>query len=244
MSIAGCATSACQSSPTCVVPVLQRVVEASARACARRPSPRGRGCDRAPSGDRSAMPTRCTPGVRGTCARYIAPNLPAPIRPTRSGLPSAARCWSLACRLMSGRHLQLVGRGLERARRRAVLPRQVDRVVASAGNRRAGISIGVKSRCAMYSGRLKRRMWLETAHRLRYTLTRFHGERFDVDACTRQPWNRIIEPAGPFGATMPPSWPAPTSLRDQRRCRWSTADSWWSSCRARRRARPACGCRE
>src|SRR5687767_10710629 len=67
-------------------------------------------------------------------------------------------------------------------------------------------SIGVKSRCAMYSGRLKRRMWLETAHRLRYTLTRFHGERFDVDACTRQPWKRIMEPGGPLGATMP-RWP-------------------------------------
>ena len=56
----------------------------------------------------------------------------------------------------------------------------------------------------MYSGRLKRRMWFETAHRLRYTATRFHGDRFEVDACTRHEWNRIIEPAGPFGATMPP----------------------------------------
>ena len=35
------------------------------------------------------MPTRCTPGVRGICARYIEPNLPAPIRPMRIGLPSA-----------------------------------------------------------------------------------------------------------------------------------------------------------
>src|SRR2546422_346983 len=33
----------------------------------------------------------------------------------------------------------------------------------------------------MYSGRLKRRMWFETAQRLRYTLTRFHGDRFDVE---------------------------------------------------------------
>ena len=64
--------------------------------------------------------------------------------------------------------------------------------------------IGAKSRCAMYSGRLKRRMWFDTAHRLKYTLTRFHGERLEVEACTRQPWNRIIDPAGPFGATMPP----------------------------------------
>src|SRR4029079_17274258 len=65
-------------------------------------------------------------------------------------------------------------------------------------------SIGVKSRCAMYSGRLKRRMWFDTAHRLRYTLTRFHGDRFDVEACTRQEWKSSIDPAGPFGATMPP----------------------------------------
>ena len=59
----------------------------------------------------------------------------------------------------------------------------------------------------MYSGRLKRRMWLPTAHRLRETLTRFHGLRLLLDACTRQEWNRIIEPAGPFGETMPPSLP-------------------------------------
>src|SRR4051812_34868118 len=65
-------------------------------------------------------------------------------------------------------------------------------------------SIGVKSRCAMYSGRLKRRMWFDTAQSERYTLTRFHGDRFEVEACTRQPWKRIIEPGGPFGATMPP----------------------------------------
>src|SRR2546427_779833 len=49
----------------------------------------------------------------------------------------------------------------------------------------------------MYSGRLKRRMWFETAQRLRYTLTRFHGDRFDVEAWTRHEWNMIIEPTGP-----------------------------------------------
>ena len=59
----------------------------------------------------------------------------------------------------------------------------------------------------MYSGRLKRRMWLLTAHRLRYTLTRFHGDRLLPEACTRQLWNRIIEPAGPLGETMPPCLP-------------------------------------
>ncbi len=45
---------------------------------------------------------------------------------------------------------------------------------------------------------------LDTAHSDRYTLTRFHGERLELEACTRQPWNRIIEPAGPLGAAMPP----------------------------------------
>ena len=26
----------------------------------------------------------------------------------------------------------------------------------------------------------------------------------EVDACTKQPWKRIIDPGGPLGATMPP----------------------------------------
>ena len=61
----------------------------------------------------------------------------------------------------------LVGRGLERTRRHAVLPRQVDRIVLQQAVVGQALVIGVKSRWAMYSGRLKRRMWLETAHRLR-----------------------------------------------------------------------------
>ncbi len=64
----------------------------STRRCARSPSRRARGWSRALAGDRSAMPTSCTPGVRGICARYIEPNLPAPIRPMRIGRFSAARC--------------------------------------------------------------------------------------------------------------------------------------------------------
>ena len=47
------------------------------------------------------MPTRWTPGVRGICAKYIEPNLPAPMRPMRIGLPSAWRRCSCACRLMA-----------------------------------------------------------------------------------------------------------------------------------------------
>ena len=46
---------------------------------------------RAAAGSRSAMPNTCNPGVRRACARNIEPNLPAPIRPTRTGLPASAR---------------------------------------------------------------------------------------------------------------------------------------------------------
>src|SRR5690606_15854169 len=61
---------------------------------------------RARSGARSAMPTTCTPGMRGAWARYMEPNLPAPTRAIRTGRPSAARCRSLLWRLM------VRGRGL------------------------------------------------------------------------------------------------------------------------------------
>jgi hypothetical protein len=43
------------------------------------------------SAERSAMPTRCMPRVRRTCARNMVPNLPAPIRPTVTGRPAASR---------------------------------------------------------------------------------------------------------------------------------------------------------
>ena len=51
------------------------------------------------------MPARCTPGVRGTWARYIEPNLPAPMRPTRMGLPCGGALLELGvkahvCRLL------------------------------------------------------------------------------------------------------------------------------------------------
>src|SRR3954465_13489226 len=69
------------------------------------------------------MPTRCTPGVRGTCAMYIAPNLPAPITPMRRGFSLLSR--SFAYKFISGGlegGLQLVGG-------RAVLPGKRDIVV-------------------------------------------------------------------------------------------------------------------
>src|SRR3954467_6297217 len=69
------------------------------------------------------MPTRCTPGVRGTWAMYIAPNLPAPITPMRRGFSLLSR--SFAYRFISGgleRSLQLLGG-------RAVLPGKRDFVV-------------------------------------------------------------------------------------------------------------------
>ena len=50
------------------------------------------------SGARSAIATTWMPGVCFACARYIAPNLPAPIRPTLSGRPSAARATSMRWR--------------------------------------------------------------------------------------------------------------------------------------------------
>src|SRR3954470_18670763 len=126
-SMAGCRTSACQSSPTCVVPLAMASSRLVAPDCSGFQPTRARlAC--AAEGERSAMAARCTPGVRGTCARYMEPNLPAPIRPTRTGLPSAARCWSLEYRDMSGCFLDLVerfGGGGEGAGGHAVLPRQV-----------------------------------------------------------------------------------------------------------------------
>src|SRR5258706_274534 len=50
------------------------------------------------SGARSAIRSSRIPGVLGTCARYIAANLPAPIRPMRRGLPCSSRSRSLAYR--------------------------------------------------------------------------------------------------------------------------------------------------
>ena len=68
-------------------------------------------------------------------------------------------------------------------------------------------SIGVKSRWAIYPGRLKRQMWLLTAQRLRYTLARFQGERLIVELWIRHPWKRIIKPALAWGLTIPPFFP-------------------------------------
>jgi len=59
---------------------------------------------------------------------------------------------------------------------------------------------GVKSRCAMYPGRLKRRMWFDTAHRLRYTLTRFPGGEVRSRGVHQAGMKQIIDPGGPFGA--------------------------------------------
>src|SRR5262249_2786322 len=44
------------------------------------------------------MPRMWSPGVRCACARNIEPNLPAPMRPTRTGLPASARARSFAAR--------------------------------------------------------------------------------------------------------------------------------------------------
>jgi hypothetical protein len=47
---------------------------------------------RARSGSRSAMTETSSPAIIGTWFRNIDPNLPAPISPTRTGRPAAARC--------------------------------------------------------------------------------------------------------------------------------------------------------
>src|SRR5260221_2047474 len=97
MSIPGCATSARQSSPRCVLFCFNATSsEAAENVSAFQPT-RVR-FSLAFAGARSAMPTRWIPGVFGTCARYIAANLPAPISPIRSGL--SLRSWSLAYRFM------------------------------------------------------------------------------------------------------------------------------------------------
>jgi hypothetical protein len=49
---------------------------------------------------RSAMPTTCSPGVRGACDKNIEPNFPAPMTPTRTGVPASASAASLRDRLM------------------------------------------------------------------------------------------------------------------------------------------------
>ena len=94
-SMSGSRVIDCQSS---VIQVL-RVFNASSTecACARAGfQPTRARFARAATGERSAIATRCTPGVRGICARYIEPNFPAPIKPMRIGRPSASRRCSWA----------------------------------------------------------------------------------------------------------------------------------------------------
>src|SRR5579859_6787801 len=55
---------------------------------------------RARSGSRSAITAISSPGVVGICDSSIEPNLPAPIRPTRTGLPLAVRSCSKRWRLI------------------------------------------------------------------------------------------------------------------------------------------------
>src|SRR5690606_33136213 len=99
-SIRSSLNMACQSCVTHVVPreIASSRLDAFARPASHPTRSRFR---RADSGERSATATRCTPGVRGTCARYMEPNLPAPINTTRTGLSAAARAVSFAYRLMS-----------------------------------------------------------------------------------------------------------------------------------------------
>ena len=98
---------------------LRGLLQSRAPRSGRRPSRPARSDARARSGDRSATAIRWMPGVRGACDRYIEPNLPAPIRPTRTGRPSLARRCSLANRDMVGSPWAVHGRsgsGPRRAR--------------------------------------------------------------------------------------------------------------------------------
>ncbi len=95
MSMNGLAISASVSSVTKVVAL--RAASSSdptRKRSSGQPTRRIASCARA--GERSETPTRWMPGVRHAWDRNIEPNFPAPIRPTRAGLPSAARSLSLA----------------------------------------------------------------------------------------------------------------------------------------------------
>src|ERR1041385_5462465 len=65
------------------------------------------------------------PGVRRACEMYMVPNLPAPMMPTRSGLPAAWRWRSLRCRFI-GRSLRSVA-VLARVLDQAIVGQDVDR---------------------------------------------------------------------------------------------------------------------
>ena len=99
ISISGAAMRVSASSVTNVAQVA--AAAANERALERSASQPARASDaRARSGARSAMPTTWMPAVCFACARYIDPNLPAPMRPTRSGRAFAARASSIRCRFM------------------------------------------------------------------------------------------------------------------------------------------------
>ena len=99
ISISGAAISAMASSQRWVLP--WRAACAKLRAdSASAGQPVCSKALRARLGDRSATATRWMPGVRRACERYIDPNFPAPISPTRRGRESAARCSSSRCRFI------------------------------------------------------------------------------------------------------------------------------------------------
>src|SRR5262249_26722801 len=85
---------------------------------------------RARAGSRSAMPRRCSPGVRCAWARNIEPNLPAPMRPTRTSSPRSARAASFAPRFTA------------LLRRLAAAPRVVDEAVVGQHLERREVAVG------------------------------------------------------------------------------------------------------
>src|ERR1700730_15138717 len=85
------------SSVTKVPPLFTASATPHAAYCSRA-QPTRASASHARSGARSATAATWNPGVRGAWARNIEPNLPAPMRPMRTGFPASARARSFAVR--------------------------------------------------------------------------------------------------------------------------------------------------
>ena len=245
MSIAGCATSACQSSPTCVVAVLQRAASSDAADVRSAFQPTRARLRRAAAGDEvgdaDEMDARRARHLREVHRAELAGADQADADRLAVGGALLELGVEAHARLPRSKPSVEVH---ECARRHAVASTAARPGTSRSRQSSGRHSIGVKSRCAMYSGRLKRRMWLQTAHRLRYTLTRFHGRQ----VAARRVHQARMEQDHRAGRALAArrcrracrrrARPAARSARG----RWSTADSWSSSGRACASITPAGGC--
>ena len=103
------------------------------------------------------MTRTSSPSVVGTWLRNIEPNLPAPMRPTRTGRPASARA-----RSRSWRNIARSGCGSGQAGVPAPAPALSPAPTSSVRQSSASGSMGAKSRWAIHALRWKRRMWLST----------------------------------------------------------------------------------